>query len=226
MDDFPGNSRREKESNSEIPSRKKNAETKKVERIVTGEVTRRKKSLGRRFKETFVGGDTKGVVNYIVVDVFIPAAKDMFADAGVQFIERMIFGEARSRRPRGGWGPSGGSNNWTPYNRYSSSGSGGSSPWSRRNEPRREITSRARETHDFDEIILQSRGEAEDVLDGLRNLIEQYDSAGVDDLYHMTNIRSTFVDEKWGWTNLRGARVERVRGGGYLLSLPNPEPLD
>lgn len=87
------------------------------------------------------------------------------------------------------------------------------------------MSRRGRSTHDFDEIILATRVEAEEVVDRLFDLVGRYESASVSDLYSLVGISGNFTDEKWGWTDLRGAGVERVRNG-YLLDLPRPEPLD
>ena len=79
--------------------------------------------------------------------------------------------------------------------------------------------------HDFNEIILGTRVEAEEVIDRLFDLLSKYDNASVADLYELVGITANFTDEKWGWTDLRGASVAKVRNG-YLLDLPRPEPLD
>lgn len=207
-EEFPGNSRMKRP-----PPAK--PERKKVERVTEGTVIRRKKPLRRRLLETFVGGDARGAWGYVVLDILIPAARDMIADAGREGIERMVYGESRPRSRRG---PRGEPAGHVPYNRYSSYG--------RRDEPRREMSRRGRALHDFDEIILDSRAEAEEVLDRLYDMVERYDSATVSDLYEMCDISGNdFAGQKWGWTDMAGARVTRVRNG-YLLDLPRPEPLD
>ena len=208
MENYPGNSRKAKEEKNE---------QKEVKKVIAGEAIRKKKPLSRRFMETFVGGDdARSVWQYVLGDVLVPAAKDTISDAVSQGIERMLFGESRGRyqaRSRA-------SSSYTSYNRYSSS-----SPFSRREEPRREMSRRARATHDFDEIILELKVEAEDVLDNLYELVQKYDTATVADLYEMVGQTANFTDEHWGWTDLRGAGVTRVKNG-YLLDLPRPEPLD
>src|SRR5690606_6792083 len=93
-----------------------------------------------------------------------------------------------------------------------------------RNEPR-QLSKQGRATHDFDEIILASRGEAEMVLDQLSEAIENYDTATVSDLYALVGITGAFTDDKYGWTNLAEASVSSVRDG-FLLNLPKPVPLD
>jgi hypothetical protein len=206
--DYPTNSHRQKEP--------KPPAEKKIQQITTGDVVRRKKPLSKRFAETFVGGDARGVWGYIVLDVLVPAAKDTIADAFSQGIERMLFGDSRSpgRRSRPG-----GQNGYVSYNRYAPTSS------IRRDEPRN-LSRRSRASHDFDEIILSSRVEAEEVIDRLFDLISRYDVATVADLYELVGVDSNYTDNKWGWSDIRGTGATRTRGGGYLLDLPRPEPLD
>ena len=210
---YPSNSRKQKIT----VETKVESEPKKVEQVTSGNVVRRKKPLGKRIAETFVGGDARGVVGYVVMEVLIPAARDMIADAGREGIERMIYGDTRSPNRRGG---SSHPNGYVSYNRFASSQSGPA----RREEPRN-FSRKARASHDFDEIILASRVEAEEVIDRLFDLVSRYESATVADLYEMVGITGKYTDDKWGWIDIRGAGVTRVRNG-YLLDLPKPEPLD
>lgn len=213
--DLPSNSH----SAQPLPPVEKNENLKKVEKIVTGEVGRRKKGLGRRFLETFFGGDAKSAVMYVVTDVLLPATKDAIADAFSQGIERMLFGENRHSSRR--HGHRSGNPNYTSYNRYSQPSSQSSG---RREEPRN-ISRRGRESHDFDEILLQTRVEADEVLSGLYDLLERYEMISVSDLYNMVGITPSYTDEKWGWTSLQGSSVSRDRGGRYILNLPPTEQL-
>jgi hypothetical protein len=216
MEQFPANSHKTRAAPDETKP-----DQKKVEKIVEGDVVRRKTPLGKRFAQTFFGGDAKGVVAYIVMDVLIPAAKDTVADAFSQGIERMLFGEVRSTSRRTGQRP-GGASGYTNYNRYSSPSG---TRESRREDPRNNISRRARSSHDFDEIILATRAEATEVVDRLFDLIAKYETATVADLYELVGVSGNYTDDKWGWTDIRGAGVTRVRNG-YLLDLPKPEPLD
>ena len=78
---------------------------------------------------------------------------------------------------------------------------------------------------DVREVILDSRVEAEEVLDSLIELSSKYDAATMRDLLSLIGEPHNTTHEDWGWYDLRGARIHRV-GGGYLLDLPRPEPLD
>jgi hypothetical protein len=194
----------------------KNEEAHKhLTRVTSGETVRRRKSLRKKFAETFVAGDAKMALRYVVMDVLLPAAKDMVVEAGSQGIEKLIFGE--SRRRRGSTLPQSGPMGYVSYNRYAMGSS-------RQSAPERVISRQARARHDFDEIVLESRTEAEEVIDRLFDLVSRYESATVADLYELVGLASNHTDNKWGWTDLQGSGVSRIRDG-YLLDLPDPEPL-
>lgn len=211
---YPGNSHKAKaKAETEVSSEKTKP---KVESVVTGKVVKRKKGLGRKFAETFTGDDAQSVGTYIFFDVIVPAAKAMISDAASQGVERLLFGEsARGRTSRTG-GRSGGS--YTSYNKAYSP--------NREDRPSgpRQMSNRAQANHDFDEIILETRLEAEEVLDCMTDLIGKYDVATVADLYDLVDITGSFTDSKYGWTDLRGSSVSTIRGG-FLLNLPKPTPI-
>lgn len=203
MDEYPPNS-----DKSKTPP----PEEKKLERVTSEEPIRRNKPLSKRFAGTFIGGDAKTAFNYVVFGVLIPAAKDAIAEAGAQGIERLIFGESRAKsRPK---------QQADPLGRFNYSGlSRPAAPTTQRT-----LSRRARSMHNFDEIVLQSRVEAEEVVDRLFDVVSKYGSASVSDLYELVGLRPQHTDVNYGWTDLRGAGVARVRNG-YLLDLPEPEPL-
>ena len=200
MDEFPPNSKKAAA-----------AEEKKIEQVTTTEAIRRKKPLGKRFTETFFGNDLKSVVNYVVSEVLVPAAKDMAVEAGSQGLERFIFGDTSPRRRNTRNAPQG----HIAYNRMS----GPSRPTDRSTRGRR--SGRV----EFDEIILQSRSEGQEVLSQMYDILSRYDSVTVSDLYELVGLRASHTDLKWGWTDLHGASVDRLRDGSFLLDLPTPEAL-
>jgi hypothetical protein len=213
--EFPSNRHKDK---SEVVE----PEKKKVDRVTQNEIVQRKKPVGKRLTETFIGGDARSVWAFVALDVLVPAAKDMLADAVSQGVERMIFGEAQSVGRRSGRRPSGGSH--VPYQKYSSSGARRLGPPDERSRHEIGMSRRARASHNFDEIILATRIEADQVLERLLDLVDKYETATVADLYDLVGISGDYTDDKWGWFDLRGADIRRVREG-YLLDLPRPEPL-
>lgn len=202
MDQFPPNSDKSKNA---APA------DAQISRVTTSDPVRRRKPLGKQLSSTFIGGDAKSAWHYVVFSVLIPAAKEALVDAGTQGIEKLVFGEARAKKSNAS-----GNVAYVAYNKITG----------RSSEPgeSRTISNRARATHNFDEIVLRNRGEAEMALQSLYDVIGRYESVSVANLYSLVGIKSDHVDQKWGWTDLRGSDIVRVRGG-YLLDLPEPEPL-
>jgi hypothetical protein len=131
-------------------------------------------------------------------------------------IEMLLFGEkkgSRTTRDRG--------RSYVSYNSYSNRDR------DRRDDRRdRDRSSVARARHNFDDIILETRGEAEEVLSCLADLTQDYGQASVADLYDLVGITGQFTDNKWGWTDISSASATRARNGGYVLNLPKPILLD
>jgi hypothetical protein len=203
--DFPPNARTRPTRDSKV-----------VEKVITGQVIQRKKTFGQRFMGVFVGGEARNVGQYIVQEILVPAFKDLFFDMVSQGTERMIFGDTRSASRRTTRHSSG----YTNYNRVSRPGN----PWDR-NRDDRPMTPKARAIHDFDQIILNTRSEAEEVLTAMYDLLERYQQVTVSDLYNLVGITSAWTDEAWGWDDLSRSGVTRV-SGGYLLDLPKTIKLD
>lgn len=206
-DSYPSNSNKSKEET------KKEEPTKKVEKVIKGKVKKQKKSFGKKMMETFIGDDIPDVGAYILHDVLVPAAKNLAVEIveGIKVnIEIALFGEKRSRSYRDK------SRTYVSYDKYGKDD---------RRDGRRDMSSRDRATHNFDDIILESRGEAEEVLDRLIDLIQDYGQASVSDLYDLVGITGTFADNKYGWTDLRSATTTRGREG-YVLKLPKPRVID
>lgn len=209
MDQFPPNS--QKARDAEKPP-------KRVERVTSANTVRRRRPLGKQFRETFFGGNARTAGEYMTFHVLIPAVKEMLVEAASAGFERLIYGESQGRRR--GSPPPLGRVNYTSYNQMG--------PQRQRDDRPplpRQLSRGSRARHSFDEIIIQSRQEAEEVLDRLYDLISKYDSATVADLYELTGFESAHTDHKWGWTDLHGSGVAHVRGGGYLLDLPEPAQL-
>lgn len=231
MEEFPSNSNKYREQPprelKKTKEERSEAAPKQIDKVVEGEVIRRKKPLGRRFKEFFFGSvDAESIWQYVLQDIFVPAAKDLIYDAGSGGLERALFHDDRS--PRRSRGRSRGGR--TDYQRYSRAYDDRPPfpPADRRRDHGRTATPsdrRARSNHEFDDILLATRAEAEIVIERLYDVLEQYGSVSVTDLYELVGITARFTDDKWGWYELPGAGVRRTRDG-YLLDIPRPVPLD
>jgi hypothetical protein len=164
--------------------------------------------------ETFVGEDISSVGSYILYDVLIPAAKSTITEM-IQILPELLFYNGEKRGYRATKRDSGRS--YVSYNNYSSRDRDRD-----RRDDRRTISDRNRALHNFDEIVLESRADADDVLDHLADLISEYGQATVADLYDLVGITGSFTDNRYGWTEIGGSSSSRLRSGGYVLNLPRP----
>ena len=208
MEEFPSN----------LP-RSKPMDEKEVRKVVVSEAKIRKAPLNRRILQTFFKGDAKQTWTGVMTEVALPAIMDMVADVATQGVERLIFGEtrSRSRRPNSGFGNSdryaGPSMN---YSRYAGR------PTTHNPEPPRARVGR----YQFDDITVESRIEGQTVLEEMYTMLQRYKTVSVSDLYEMVGLTAEHTDEKWGWTDLQETEIVRQRDGRYLISLPKPTPLD
>jgi hypothetical protein len=189
----------------------KAAERPPVKPVVTSEVRERPRGIFGKVVKDFVQEDRHTLMEYIVLEVAIPAAKNLFLDMVTKGGERLLYGISR---PSGRTGRAVGF-----YTNY-----GGSPQSTKPADPRPTISRQARTVHDFRDVVIQTRVEAEDVIEGLRELIDLYGSASVADLYSLLDMTGEFTDQRWGWEDLRRASVRTIRGG-FVLDLPDTVPL-
>ena len=187
------------QSNSHKSKRNSIEDKKKVDKIVKGKVKTKKKN---GILSSFINDDLQDIKKYIVEDVLIPTIKKTITDVVKNSIDMFFYGEVS--RP----------------NRSNSSRISYSSYYDRDREPRRR-----RNDLLIDDIVLESRAEAEEVLDRLDEMIEEFGMASVLNLYDVIGVTAAFTSDKYGWTDIRNATAVRVRDG-YLLKLPSVMPLD
>ena len=207
IEDYGPNSNKYK---AEQEKEQKAATEKRVQKVVTGLVITKKNEL-RKVANIFAPGDMNKVGSYIVWDVVVPAIKDALEDVVTNGIRMILRGDTSPRdrftnRDRFG------------YVDYSKRSNSSSRSYQTSNNRPRTVAS-------YDDIILQNRGDAEYVLDQMRDVLDQYKIVRVADLYELIGQTAPFTANRYGWTNLSSATVERVREG-YLLKLPRAMPID
>jgi len=221
MEQLPGNSHRS-QTQASAPAE----EPKKIEKIVKGEVTTRKKPFLRRLGDNLMVNRADVVGAAVFWEVLLPAAKNTFVDAVNTYANRLV-GTDISGRSHGSivgqvLNQSVGMYNQQQqfnYNRVGQPIPGQGMPVGP------QISRQARARHDFKEILIPTRVEAEEVIAGLLWHIEQYNAVTVSDFYQMCGITPDYTDDNYGWTDIRGAGV-LYRGGRYVIDLPRPVPLD
>lgn len=209
IEDLPSNS-----MTSKREEERKNLSTRKHEiaPVVKGKVRTKKVKMSQRFVDAFFGEDVGDVKSYLLMDILIPKTKDLISDIVSNGIDMVLGLEPR----RGSGNRNRNGSTYVSYNKYSTP--------SYKQEESRGRSTRQNGSYYFDVPIFESRGEAEEVLSNLVDLIEDFGQARISELYDMCGITGQFTDEYWGWLNLSQASVKRVRDG-YMLELPRPVSL-
>lgn len=184
---------------------------KKVEKVVTGKVVTKQKTVMSKVA-TSMAEDFKNVKSYVVADVLIPAFKKAVSDIVANGIDMLLYHGEGGRRSDSRRGAS----NYVSYNRYSDRG--------RRDDNYRSNNSTL-SGYDYDDIILETRAEAEEVLRCMDEIMDEYEQVTVADLYDLVGKSGNYTDNKYGWRNIRNAEPIRVRDG-YLLKMPKAIPVD
>ena len=200
--EYPPNSHKYREDQAKGAEKEKKVVTK----VVKGTARVKKKSDMRKLADIFIAEDVKNVKSYVLLDVLVPAIKNTILDIIIDSAKMFLGGGDRRRSSNA---------SKVSYRNY----------YERKEDYRNDRRdSGSRSAYSHDDIVLDSRGEAEEVLARMSELIETYNNVSVADLYDLVGIPSQYTDNKYGWTNIRNAEPIRVRDG-YLLKLPKPGPI-
>jgi hypothetical protein len=195
MENYPSNSHKTREQNTD----------KKVEKVVSGKTSTKKKSGIRKLSDTFLSEDIGNVKNYIFAEVLLPAAKKLVSDIVTNGTNMLLYGEIKNKK---------GNSSKVSYSRYYDD---------RSRDYRSPVV---RNNFDYDEIIFETRGDAEAVLDAMYDILNQYKVVSVAELYDLASITThNYTCNNYGWIDLRGSSVVRVRDG-YILKLPRALAID
>ena len=196
-------------SNKSKLEKENSIEDHKVEKVVTGKVITKKKSGFQKFTDEFISEDAKNIKSYVFGEVLIPAIKKAISDIVTDGIDMILYGSS-------GGGSRRSTADKVSYRNYYD-----------RKEPRPidRYSSGYGSSYSYDDIILNSRGEAEDVLSRMDELMETYGLVRVADLYDLVGISGSYTDNKYGWTNIRNAQIVHVRDG-YMIKMPRAIPID
>lgn len=212
MENYQGNSNKDKKPKSGEPA-------KKIEKVVTGEVVQKQKGVGRKFKEVFFGGDAKTAALYVTADVLLPALRNLIVDSVTKGAERLVFGESMySRRRPEMRGSRVEYNNMArreviPVRGYE------------RGPLRAQPPRASRERREFEDYIVETKAEADIVVERLMDILDSYDMVSLADLHELLGLpHDQHTDNKWGWTYLKNVEIRAVREG-YLIALPSIQEL-
>lgn len=196
MDEYRPNSRKSKEES---------VTEKKIEKVISGSAKQKKKNDMQKFAELFVPEDVGSIKTYILLDVIIPLIKKALSDT----LDAVLYpGGSRTKNTTV-------SN--VSYNRC----------FDKPNERRSTYnSSSSRGGFDYEDIIFNTRGDAETVLDAMNEVISRYGVISVADLYDLSDVSmDNYTANKYGWTDISGCKAVRIKDG-YVLKLPRALPLN
>lgn len=207
MEDYKPNSNRFKEEqnvkNTDVTNK---LDEKRIDKVVTGAVKTRKKSKLSKFANEFISEDARSVKSYVFGEVLIPAIKKLISDIVTDGIDIILYGERRGGKRS--------TADRVSYRNYYDD-----------RRPSRYDRPSISYGYNYDDIILSTRGEAEDVIARMDELMDMYGLVRVADLYDLVGITGNYTDNKYGWTNIRSAEIIRVRDG-YMIKMPRAVPID
>jgi hypothetical protein len=187
--------------------------------------TVKKPSLAKKFTNTFFKGNLKSAGSYVFSEIIVPKSKDILSDVAYQMIQNLIYGQAEAytqqrRSP------------YISYNKISRDEHNRYSSYSQK-EP-----SSRNKHHDFYDLGFDYEDQASEVVSQLIDIFDNnartdrngFGYASVADLYRITGMQSSFLDYRWGWTELNDYPRQYYRWDSrakqFFLALPPTENLD
>lgn len=194
--DYTPNSHKYKE---EVQNREEEkTKDKRTEKIVNGNVTIKKKSgLSKTVSD---GASIVG--NHIWKDILLPLIKKTICEIFEDVPKMLIYGDSKKGRSI--------VDNVSYSTRYSDRGS--------------IRVSSVYETHDFGNVVLDDRQEAEQVLQALDEIMDVYGLVRVADLYELVGKTADYPANDYGWKSLASARIVSVPEG-YMIKMPKAFPI-
>lgn len=171
-----------------------------------------KTNEARKLADIFISEDISNVKQYIFMDVLVPAIKKAIYDIVTNGIDMFLYGGTGKGKTS-----SGGSK--VSYRSYYDQKSSQNSGY------RGSENNMSRNTFDYDNLVFDTRGEAEAAKQQMHDLIGRYGLVTVSDLYEMANQVAPYTAQKYGWIDVSGVETIRVRDG-YILKLPKAAPID
>jgi hypothetical protein len=191
------------ESNSKAKKEEKPLPEKPRVAPVTTATKARKKG---KLSQIFLAEDIENVKSYIILDVLIPAIRKAMYDVISEGASAFFGISSTSKKST--------TASKISYREFYQKED---------KQPSNRLGSR----YSYDEVDVSSRGDAEDVLTSMRDLIRRYGCVSVLDLYDLAGLTSdNYTDENYGWLDIRGADVVRLPNGKFRLKLPKAMPLN
>ena len=188
-------------------SQKQELDRRHIEKVIEGTAKVRDNKV-RKLTDAFFAEDLNTVKSHLRDDLLIPEIKKLFVNLCKDGIEILFNGRVSRGDKRDRF-----SDNYVSYNSYSS----------RRDDRRYE--SRPINQFDYRDILFETRGQAQSVLDAMYRDCRTYGFVCVSDMYEMVGLTAPFTGNNYGWMNVDNATIERVYNG-YVIRLPRAVPIE
>lgn len=202
---------------SEKPGGEEKHEVRKVQ---TSNVKVKKRTLFSNLADTFIREKPAEVRKYVLQEVVVPAIMDTIYDCITSAVGMIFYKKADRRRPGGNSNTTGSRFNYsaisTPSIRKERTPAYGGSKGSLRS---------------FDNLVFESKGEAENVRDSMIEFLDRYGTISVMQFYDIADIdvsNVAFTENNWGWKrdSIGQMKIIGDSANGFYINLPRCEPID
>lgn len=168
-----------------------------------------------KFVEEYLGGDIRDIKDYIIKKVIVPGVKKSVYVMGCSILGSFLGENGTGISNPAGLNPNIASNfvnfrgffNGTPNQSTQMTVPGNNASIS-----------------SYDNLYFNSPQDAENVLAAMYDIIEKSDAISVAELMDLVGQPSMYTQRSYGWTDIKGARIEETPGG-YHIHLPRASVL-
>lgn len=183
-----------------------------VDKKISSVVSAKKKKKGKldRVFDIFISENLEGTRNPSILGVVIPEIKKIV----LEVIDVFLHPDGKRSYTGRGTGTK------ISYRDYYNRGN---------DYPREELGRKSAVTSvmDYDNVVFDSRGDAEVVLQSMDEVISHYGVISIADYYDLCEIDEvSYTANKYGWKDIRNAQVVRTGHNEYKIKLPRAMPLE
>lgn len=202
-----------------LPERNRDA-PKKEEIHIEGAVER-KKTLGRKFKDTFLAEDISDIKDHLYEDIIKPSAQNLAFDIAESItdsirdgFEMAIFGRSSSRSRKKRRKGSDSNTIFVDYGDYYSS----------ENSRERERREQSRNSNNVKEYLFPTKDSAQSALELMSDYIQEHRVLSVGKYYEFLRKPTKAPDYNYGWSDISSAKIEKV-DDGFMINLPKTKDI-
>jgi hypothetical protein len=240
--DFPGNTFKD-DSTPKTPEEEPKSGPEKVEKpVLQGRATIKRKGLWSRTKDLFAE-DGVSFGTQLLEGIVVPMIKDMALQL-IQTMGNSLYGSAERAIHRGDSGlhdmrgtyqVRGPIGNHHSYNGYHASAK---PPIGSRTNPivaqpygqqpayyKPQPMAMRRTSNRLVDVFFEYRSDASKAKAYIEGVIEEQGFCTVAQYYEIANYPIDHTDNNWGWADIDRAYVQQSGRDGFILNLPDPEPI-